>query len=103
LTPSIVTSIDQACLLFDKIDRKRDFFLCKTYILALVLTQPQFQWEPGIPSTGVKWQVMKLTIELGSKCGTNACRILVGMPEGKSSFGRPSHRWRVILKWILKK
>jgi hypothetical protein len=23
----------------------------------------------------------------------NACRIMVGMPEGKRSLGRPKHRW----------
>ena len=27
-----------------------------------------------------------------------AYRILVGIPEGKGSLGRPRHRWRVTLK-----
>jgi len=29
--------------------------------------------------------------------------ILVGKPEGKSSLGRPSCRWRMILRWIFRK
>jgi hypothetical protein len=32
----------------------------------------------------------------------NACRILVGKPEGKRPVGRPRCEW-VILKWILEK
>jgi hypothetical protein len=32
----------------------------------------------------------------------NAYRILVGMPEGKRSLGRP-RRGRTILKWILER
>jgi hypothetical protein len=35
----------------------------------------------------------------------NACRILVGKPEGKRSLGRPRHTvdgW-TILKWILER
>jgi hypothetical protein len=31
----------------------------------------------------------------------NACRILVGNPEGKRQLGRPRRRWWTILKWIL--
>jgi hypothetical protein len=31
----------------------------------------------------------------------NACRILVGKPEGKRPLGRPRRRWMIILKWIL--
>jgi hypothetical protein len=27
----------------------------------------------------------------------------VGNPEGRRPLGRPSHRWRIILKWILDK
>jgi hypothetical protein len=27
--------------------------------------------------------------------------ILVGRLEGKRPFGRPGHRWKVILKWAL--
>jgi hypothetical protein len=30
-------------------------------------------------------------------------RVLVGKPDGKSSFGRPSHRWEHILIWICNK
>jgi hypothetical protein len=33
----------------------------------------------------------------------NACKILVGKPEGKRPLSRPTHRWRIILKWILGK
>jgi hypothetical protein len=33
----------------------------------------------------------------------NAYRILVGKPEGKRPLGRASHRWKIILKWILEK
>jgi hypothetical protein len=29
-----------------------------------------------------------------------ACRILVGKPEGKQPLGRPRSRWGTILKWI---
>ena len=29
--------------------------------------------------------------------------ILVGKPEGKRPLGRPRRRWRVILRWILRK
>jgi hypothetical protein len=36
--------------------------------------------------------------EMGGACSTNgektnACRILVGKPEGKRQLGRPRHRW----------
>jgi hypothetical protein len=31
----------------------------------------------------------------------NACRILVGNPEGKRALGRPRHRWWKTLKWSL--
>jgi hypothetical protein len=31
----------------------------------------------------------------------NACKILVGKPEGKKPLGRPRRRWEVILRWIL--
>jgi hypothetical protein len=27
-------------------------------------------------------------------------RVLVGTPEGKRPFGRPRHRWEIILRWI---
>jgi len=30
-------------------------------------------------------------------------RVLVGTPEGERQIGRPRHRWRIILKCILKK
>jgi hypothetical protein len=36
----------------------------------------------------------------------NACRILVGKPEGKRPLGRPRRRWeggRIILEWILER
>jgi hypothetical protein len=36
--------------------------------------------------------------------GKEMCiRILVGIPEGRRPLGRPSRRWGIILKWILKK
>jgi hypothetical protein len=35
--------------------------------------------------------------------GTGAYRVLVGRPEGRRTLGRPRRRWRIILKWILKK
>jgi hypothetical protein len=31
--------------------------------------------------------------EMGRACRTNACRILVGMPEGKTPLGKPRRRW----------
>jgi hypothetical protein len=31
----------------------------------------------------------------------NAYKILAGKPEGKRPLGRPGHRGRIILKWIL--
>jgi hypothetical protein len=34
---------------------------------------------------------------------TNAYKILVTKPEGSGKLGRPRHRWRMILKCILKK
>jgi hypothetical protein len=45
--------------------------------------------------------------ETGGACSTyggkrGAYRILVGRPEGRRPLGRPRHRWRIILKWILK-
>jgi hypothetical protein len=33
----------------------------------------------------------------------SAYRVLVGKHEGKRSLGRPTRRWRIILKWIFKK
>jgi hypothetical protein len=33
----------------------------------------------------------------------NAYKILVGIPGGKRPFGRPRHRWKIILAWILGK
>jgi hypothetical protein len=35
--------------------------------------------------------------------GRNACRILVGKPEGRRPLGRPRHRGWIILKWILER
>jgi hypothetical protein len=32
----------------------------------------------------------------------NACKILVGKPEGKRPLGRPRRRWEDNIKWILK-
>jgi hypothetical protein len=29
--------------------------------------------------------------------------VLVGIPAGKRPLGRTKHRWRIILRWILKK
>jgi hypothetical protein len=29
----------------------------------------------------------------------NACRVLVGKPEGNRAFVEDRHRWRIILKW----
>jgi hypothetical protein len=34
---------------------------------------------------------------------SNACRVVVGKPEGKRQLGRPRSRWEKILKWIFKK
>jgi hypothetical protein len=43
--------------------------------------------------------------EMGGACDTHACRVLVGMPEGKRLHGRPRHRWddlRMDLKnWLV--
>jgi hypothetical protein len=33
----------------------------------------------------------------------NACRILVGKPEGNRPLGRPRRRWVDKLKWILER
>jgi hypothetical protein len=33
----------------------------------------------------------------------NAYKILVGNPEVERPQGRPRHKWRIILKWILRK
>jgi len=33
----------------------------------------------------------------------DACRDLVGKPEGKRPLGRPRRRWRIILRWIFRK
>ena len=30
-------------------------------------------------------------------------RVLVGKPEGKGPLEIPRHRWRIILRWILRK
>jgi len=32
----------------------------------------------------------------------SAYRVLVGKPEGKSPFGRPKRKRRIILKWIIR-
>jgi hypothetical protein len=32
-----------------------------------------------------------------------AYRILIGKPEGERPLGRDTHRWRIILEWILGK
>jgi hypothetical protein len=31
---------------------------------------------------------------------TKAYRVLMGNPEEKRSFGRPRHKWKLILKYI---
>jgi hypothetical protein len=31
------------------------------------------------------------------------CRVLVGKPERKRPFGRPRHRWKDNIKWIVRK
>jgi len=33
----------------------------------------------------------------------NTYRVLVRKPEGRRPLGRPRHRWRIILRWILRK
>jgi hypothetical protein len=33
----------------------------------------------------------------------NACRTLVGKPEGKRPLGKPRRLWELIVKWILYK
>jgi hypothetical protein len=45
---------------------------------------------------------------MGRACSTigkkrNACRILVGKPEGKGPIGRPRGRWVDNIKWILER
>jgi len=30
-------------------------------------------------------------------------RVMLGKAEGKRPFGRPTHRWEVILRWIFRK
>jgi hypothetical protein len=32
----------------------------------------------------------------------NTYKILVGKPESKRPPGRPRHRWKIILEWILR-
>jgi hypothetical protein len=54
VTSYIVTSIDQVFQLFHKIGRKRDSLLLQNLNMAQVLTQPNIQWEPNVPCTGVK-------------------------------------------------
>jgi hypothetical protein len=44
---------------------------------------------------------------MGRACSTNvekgnACRMLVGKPEGKRPLGRLRHRWEDNLKWNIK-
>jgi hypothetical protein len=34
---------------------------------------------------------------------TDIYRMLVESPKRKRKFGRPRRRWRIILKWILRK
>jgi hypothetical protein len=46
--------------------------------------------------------------EMGRACsiygGEEEClQGLVSKPEGRTPFGRPRHRWRIILTWSLKK
>jgi len=38
---------------------------------------------------------------MGERRGVNS--ILVGKPEGKRPCGRPTRRWRIILRWIFRK
>jgi hypothetical protein len=46
--------------------------------------------------------------EMGGACAMygerkkNEHTVLLGKPEGKSPIGRPKHKWRIILKCILK-
>jgi hypothetical protein len=35
--------------------------------------------------------------------GRDEYKMLVGKPEGKRLLGRARRRWRIILKWILRK
>jgi hypothetical protein len=35
--------------------------------------------------------------------GRGVYRVLVGKPEGKRPLGRPRCRWRIILRWIVRK
>jgi hypothetical protein len=46
--------------------------------------------------------------KMGKVCSTNGesrgtYRILVGKSEGRTPLGRPSRRWRIILKWVFDK
>jgi hypothetical protein len=40
---------------------------------------------------------------VGSMRNRNACRILVGKPEGKRPVERPRHRWVGNVKWLFEK
>jgi hypothetical protein len=45
---------------------------------------------------------------IGKECCTywregDAYRVLMGELEGRRRLGRSRHKWRIILKWILKK
>jgi hypothetical protein len=52
-----------------------------------------------IKSRRIRWagHVARITEKM------NAYRILVGRPEGKRQVGKPRHRCRIILKWIVEK
>lgn len=51
-----------------------------------------------IKSKKVKWDGH--VVRMGDN--RNAYRVFMGNPEEKRSFGRPKHRWKLILKYILK-
>jgi hypothetical protein len=52
-----------------------------------------------IKSTRVRWTGhVALMMEK-----SNACKILVGYPEGKRPLGRTRRRWVIIIKWVLER
>jgi hypothetical protein len=52
-----------------------------------------------IKSRGMRWAGHVARIAEGR----DVYRVLMGKPEGKRPFGRHRRRWRILLKWILRK
>jgi hypothetical protein len=51
----------------------------------------------------IKSRNMKWPWYVGNEEKMNACRIVVGKPEGKRTLGRPTVSGKIILKWILER